>query len=93
MAIVEEGQEERGYARAVAIGTIIGIPVVFLIVMVIALPLGWPEAAGVAAVPAFFGGPLFGGFAMVLALVARWEREERAGHTPPVSVEEPRAAA
>jgi len=76
MSIVEEGPKERAYGRAIVLGILVGTPAVFIAVLLVSLPLGWPEAAGVAAVPAIFGGPLFGGFAMVLATVARWEREE-----------------
>jgi len=94
MAIVEEGPQERGYARAVALGIVIGIPAVFVIALLVALPgAGWPDAAGIAAVPAFFGGPLFGGFALVLREVARWEREELQDHGQPAAAEDDRAAA
>jgi len=93
MAIIEEGPQERGYGRAVLLGTIIGIPVVFLVALLVSLPgAGWPDAAGIAAVPAFFGGPLFGGFAMVIVEVARWEREEATPSAAPPD-EAPRAAA
>jgi hypothetical protein len=81
MGTVEEGPREHGYGRAVALGIVVGVPAVFLLALLVALPgAGWPDALGVAAVPAIFGGPLFGGFALVLREVARWEREER----PPV---------
>jgi len=95
MAIVEEGPQERGYGRAIVTGIVVGIPAVFLVTLLIALPgAGWPEAVGIALVPAIFGGPLFGGFAMVLREVARWEREERVvPAAAATTVEEHRVAA
>jgi hypothetical protein len=93
MGIVEEGPEEHGYGRAVVWGIVIGVPAVFIATLLISLPgAGWPAALGIAAVPAIFGGPLFGGFAMVLREVARWEREEGEASAPG-HTEEPRIAA
>jgi len=91
---VHEGPREHGYGRAIILGMIFGVPAVFLVTLLVSLPgAGWPAALGVAAIPAVFGGPLFGGFAMVLREVARWDREEGDEARKPAITGEHRIAA
>ncbi len=83
---VEEGAEERGFGQAVTLGILLGIPGLYVLSFFLALPgAGWPAAAGIATVPAMFGGPLFGGFAMVLREVARQEKRAAADRPKPVA--------
>ncbi len=83
---VEEGSEERGFGQAVTLGIILGIPALFLISFLLALPgAGVKSAAAIATVPAMFGGPLFGGFAMVLRWVVQQEKIAEADRPKPAA--------
>jgi hypothetical protein len=55
-------------------GTLIGVPLAFVLSLLVALPgAGWPLAAGVAVWPALVGGPFIGGFVALMSAMAALE--------------------
>ena len=62
------------FGRMVVMGTLIGVPLVFVLSLLIALPgAGWPLAAGVAVTPAIVGGPFVGGFLALMRAMTTHE--------------------
>ena len=75
-AAVSTDIDDARFGRIVAMGTLVGVPLVFVVSVLMALPgAGWPLAAGVAVWPALVGGPFFGGFvALMRAMTAHEHR-------------------
>ena len=66
--------EDAQFGRILVMGTLIGVPLVFLLSLLIALPgAGWPLAAGVALTPAIVAGPFVGGFVALMRAMATHE--------------------
>ncbi len=60
-------------AHALTLGSAIGIPAIFAIVLLISLTAGasWTESVVIAAWPAVFGGPFFGALVVLGGVVGR----------------------
>ena len=66
-ATAEERLDDADFGHIITRGTAIGIPLTFLVALVMSLPgAGWPLAAGIAVAPAIVGGPFIGGFIMLI---------------------------
>ena len=66
--------DDARFGRIVVRGTLIGVPLVFVLSLLIALPgAGWPLAAGVAVTPAVVAGPFVGGFVALMRAMTTHE--------------------
>jgi len=82
--------DDQRFGHIIAMGTLVGVPLVFLVSLLVSLPgAGWPVAAEIAAVPALFGGPFVGGFVVLMRALS--QRADHASVTPLASTE-PRPA-
>jgi hypothetical protein len=64
---VETEIDDTRFGHTIAMGAAIGIPLTFLVSLLVSLPgAGWPLAGGIAVVPALVGGPFVGGFVMLM---------------------------
>ncbi len=60
--------------RAVAMGTVIGLPLVFLVSTLLALPVGVGNALAIATLPTLFSGSFVGGLILLIRAQRRAER-------------------
>jgi len=81
--------DDARFGRIIATGTLVGVPLVFVISLLIALPgAGWPLAAAVAVWPGLVGGPFVGGF---VALMWAMSAQQAKGSVTPISAAAPTA--
>ena len=68
---VETDIDDAGLGRVIVVGSAIGIPLIFLISLLLSLPgAGWPLAPAIAVWPALVGGPFVGGFLALMKTMA-----------------------
>jgi hypothetical protein len=81
MAQLHTGSDEVGdadFGQILKRGAIIGIPLAYVLVLVLALPaVGWPLAPLIAVEPAVMGGPWLGGVIMLLKHSAEFDARVR----------------
>jgi hypothetical protein len=81
MARLHTGSDEPGdadFGQILKRGAIIGIPLAYVLVLVLALPaVGWPLAPLIAVEPAAMGGPWLGGVIMLLKHSAEFDARVR----------------
>ncbi len=66
-----ESDIDAGLGRVIVVGSAIGIPLIFLVSLLLSLPgAGWPLAPEIAVWPALVGGPFVGGFLALMKLMA-----------------------
>lgn len=75
--------DDADFGRVVRVGSLIGIPLTFIIALVISLAgAGWPTAAAIAVWPALVGGPFIGGFVVLMKRMAQLETTAPITHLP-----------
>jgi len=68
---VETDPDDAGLGRVIVVGSAVGIPLIFVVSLLLALPgVGWPLAPEIAVWPALVGGPFVGGFLALMKMMA-----------------------
>jgi hypothetical protein len=83
--------DDADFARVLRRGAMIGVPLAFVIALLISLPgAGWPNAAAIAVLPAFMGGlPWVIGEIVLAERGSERDTPARASHLPARSVTSP----
>jgi len=68
---IETDIDDAGLGRVIVVGSAVGIPLIFLVSLLLSLPgVGWPLAGEIAVWPALVGGPFVGGFLALMKMMA-----------------------
>ena len=82
--------DDTDFATALRLGAIIGIPLTFIIALLISLAgAGWPSAAAIAVWPALMGGPWVGGAITLIRRLSELDTPAHVTHLPARPVTSP----